>query len=99
LELFVFIRFHAQDGEENAVADAIRAVLPPSREEPGCLSIEAFRSVQDGRLFYIHSRWVDEAAFDVHGDLDHTVRFLESVRALVDHEVDVVRTKPLEPIA
>jgi quinol monooxygenase YgiN len=31
-----------------------------------------FRSIRDPRLFYIHSRWVDEAAFDTHAGLPHT---------------------------
>jgi len=37
-------------------------VVAPSRAEPGCLDIHAFRSTRDARLFYIHSRWKDEAS-------------------------------------
>jgi len=53
VELYIFARFHARTGEEAAVADAIRKVIPPSREEPGCLSLNAFRSTRDPGLFYI----------------------------------------------
>jgi quinol monooxygenase YgiN len=49
--------------------------------------------VRDPRLFYIHSRWVSEAAFEVHADLPHTVRFLERVDALLDQPRDVTRTQ------
>jgi quinol monooxygenase YgiN len=76
MELFIFARFDARPGNENAVAEALLDVLPPSRREPGCLGIHAFRSVRDPRLFYIHSRWSDEAAFEHHAGLSHTVRFL-----------------------
>ena len=69
MELYTFIRFHARDGEEANVAAAIRDVIPPSRAEPGCIAIDGFASTRDPRLFYIHSRWVDEAAFDLHGTL------------------------------
>ena len=66
MELFIFGRFHAREGQEDAVAAAMREVLGPTREEPGCLAIGHYRSIRDPRLFYVHSRWVDEAAFEVH---------------------------------
>jgi len=53
-------------GEESAVEEALREVTVPTREEAGCLSFHTFRSMRDRRLFYIHSRWVDEAAFQAH---------------------------------
>ena len=95
MQLFVFIRFHAREGQEGAVAAAIREVVIPSRAEAGCVAIEAFRATRNTRLFYIHSRWVDEAAFDDHAGFPHTVQFLERVQRLVDHPIEVVRTKPL----
>ena len=61
MELFIFARFHARPGNEAAVAEAILENVPPSRAEPGCLNIHAYRSIRDPRLFYIHSRWKDEA--------------------------------------
>jgi quinol monooxygenase YgiN len=92
MELFIFARFHAHPGNEGAVADALLDVLAPSREEAGCLSIHAFRSTRDPRLFYIHSRWTDEAAFEFHAALPDTLRFLERVEPLIDHPLDVTRT-------
>ena len=96
MELFIFARFHARDGQEEAVAAALRDGVPPTRAEPGCRAIDAYRSTSDPRLFYIHSRWVDEVAFDHHATLPHTVRFLERVQKLIDHPLDVTRSRPLE---
>jgi len=93
MELFIFARFHARPGSEGAVADALRDILAPSREEPGCLSIHAFRSIRDTRLFYVHSRWTNEAAFERHAGLPHTVRFLARVEPLIDHPLDVTRAE------
>jgi quinol monooxygenase YgiN len=93
MELYGFVRLHAREGEESAVEQALRDVTGHSREEAGCLSIHAFRSVRDQRLFFIHSRWVDEAAFQAHGGLPHTVRFLEQVDALLDQPREVARTE------
>jgi quinol monooxygenase YgiN len=95
MELFIFARFHARPGSEEAVADALRYVLEPTRGEPGCLRIDAFRSIRDPQLFYIHSRWTDEAAFDRHAGLPHTVRFVERVEPLIDHPFDVTRAKAI----
>ena len=96
MELFIFGRFHARPGNENAVETTLRNVVAPSREEAGCLGIHAFRSAQDSRVFYIHSRWVNEAAFDIHAGLPHTVRFIEEVQPLIDHPLDVTRAYLLE---
>jgi quinol monooxygenase YgiN len=84
VEQYGFVRLHARAGEESAVEGALREVMGASREEEECLSIHIFRSVRDRQLFYIHSRWRDEAAFQRHAGLAHTVRFLEKVDALLD---------------
>jgi quinol monooxygenase YgiN len=93
MDLFIFARFHARPGTEAALGEAVRDVLGPTREEPGCLSIHAFRSVRDPGLFYVHSRWKDEAAFDHHAGLPHTVRFVARVEPLIDHPLDVTRSE------
>lgn len=63
-EMRFFARFHARPDEE-VLAGALREVPEPTRAEPGCLSIDVFRSTRDPRLFYTHSRWRDKAAFDL----------------------------------
>lgn len=95
MDLTIFGRFHALQGQEAVVAAAIAEVTAASRAEPGCLGIAAYRSIQDGRLFYIHSRWADEAAFEIHAGLPHTVRFIDRIAPLIDHPLDVARTRPL----
>ena len=95
MELFIFARFHAREGDEAAVAAALRDVIVPTRAEPGCLAINAFRSVRDPSLFYLHSRWIDEKAFDIHAELPHTVAFLQRVEPRINHPLEVARTIPL----
>ena len=93
MDQYVFVRLHAHEGQESAVEEALRGVTGPSREEAGCLSFHTFRPMRDRRLFYIHSRWVDEAAFQAHAELPHTLRFLKRVDALLDQPRDVTRTE------
>ena len=93
MELYGFVRLHAREGEEGAVEEALREVARRSREEAGCLNIHFFRSVRDQRLFFIHSCWVDEEAFQAHASLPHTVQFLERVDPLLDQPREVARTE------
>jgi quinol monooxygenase YgiN len=92
MEIHIFARFHARAGHERAVDEAIREVLPETAAESDCLGIQAFRSLRDERLFFIHSRWKDEAAFERHATLPHTRRFLGRVEPSIDHPLDVNRT-------
>ena len=87
-ELFIFARFHARRGNEGAVAHALLDVVTPSREEPG--------STRDPQLFYVHSRWKDEAAFENHARLSHTVRFVGRMEPLIDHRLDVTRAERID---
>lgn len=96
VEQDVFVRLHAREGEESGVEEALREVAEASRGEGGCLSFQTFRSVRDLRLFYIHSRWADEAAFQRHAELEHTVKFLKRVDALLDEPRNVTRTEKME---
>ena len=93
MELDVFVRLQARPGQEASVEAALRDVVPASREEPGCLSIHAFRSIRNASLFYIYSRWASEGAFEIHGSFPHTARFLERVDPLLDPPREVIRTE------
>jgi len=95
MEITIFARFHAFEGKEEAVASELRDAVTRVRGEPGCLGIEVYRSVRDPRLFWLHSRWVDEAAFDKHVERPETNQFVERVQRLIDHPFDVTRTRVL----
>jgi len=95
MELFIFARFHAREGREAELAALLGKQTEFARGEPGCLMIDAYRSTRDTRLFYIHSRWADEAAFEVHAALANTDAFVARAEALIDHSFDVTRARPL----
>ncbi len=95
-QLYIFARFRAREGSQDAVEAALREVVPPTRAEAGCLGLNIFRSTRDAQLFYLHSTWVDEAAFDHHASLPHTMKFIATVGPLLDHEFDLARTRLME---
>ena len=96
--LTIFARFHAREGCRDGLAAVVREVLAPSRAEAGCLAIAAYGSVQDPDLIFINSRWADEAAFEHHAGLAHTIRFLAAVDSLVDQTPEIARTRALDDV-
>jgi quinol monooxygenase YgiN len=95
MELFLFARFHARPGCEASLRQAIHTVAGPTKLEPGCLGYQAFQSVRVQGEFYVYSRWRDSAAFELHSSLPHTVQFISTVEALIDHPLSVSLTEPL----
>ncbi len=93
LPLFTFVRFEPRPGQETRLRDELKLVLEPTRAEPGCLRINLYESTRDPLVFYIHSEWKDEAAFDAHAGLPHMTRFLGLVGDLITHRVQGVRTR------
>jgi quinol monooxygenase YgiN len=96
VELYIFGRFHVHLGKEETFVDVLREVISVSRHEPGCVEIHGYRSVRDERLFYVHSRWKDEQAFEQHAQMPHTVKFVAQAEALIDHPLDVTRAERIE---
>ena len=63
--------------------------------EPGCLAIHAFEWLREPFVFAIHSEWMDEAAFELHAQLPHTVRFLGAAKELLTHPEQGLRSREI----
>ncbi|MFN7921190.1 MAG: putative quinol monooxygenase [Bryobacteraceae bacterium] len=90
--LFIFARFDPLPGQFDAVRDELLRVLEPTRAEPGCRSIHLFESAVEPRCLFIHSEWVDEAAFEAHARLPHVERMVTAVEPLIAAPLRAVRT-------
>ena len=93
MELFAMARFHVRVGQEGLFEEALREVLTATRAEAGCLEIGGYRSLRNRQLFYIHSRWKEEAVFDAHAKLPHTVKFLRTVEGLLEQPPEFTRSE------
>jgi quinol monooxygenase YgiN len=78
-----------------AFREELLRVVEPSRAETGCLAIHVFESLREPFVFAIHSEWVDEAAFELHAQLPHTVRFLAAAEKLLPHPVQGLRSREI----
>jgi quinol monooxygenase YgiN len=90
------VRFEPQPGKEAAFREELQRVVGPTRAEAGCLAIHVFESLREPFSFAIHSKWVDEAAFDLHAQLPHTVRFLGAAKELLTHPVQGLRSREID---
>jgi len=89
------VRFEPQPGKEREFREELRRVVEPTRAEAGCLNIHIFESLREPFVFAIHSEWADEAAFETHARLPHTVRFLTAAKALLTHPVEGLRVREI----
>jgi quinol monooxygenase YgiN len=85
------VRFQPLPGKEDAFREQVLQVNEPSRQEAGCVRIDVFESISQPAQFAIHSEWVNEAAFELHTTLPHTIRFLEASQSLLSHPVKGLR--------
>jgi quinol monooxygenase YgiN len=95
LPLHTFVRFEPVRGKENLLRDELKLLLEPTRAEPGCICIHLYEAVRAPLVFYIHSEWMDEAAFDAHPQLPHMTRFLGLVGELTTDPVKGIRTRQI----
>jgi len=91
MSFHAIVHFEPLPGKADEFREELLRVNTPSRAEPGCLSLLVYQSVREPITFAVHSEWVDEAAFDHHAQLPHTVQFLEAARSLLTHEVRGIR--------
>jgi quinol monooxygenase YgiN len=89
------VRFEPLRGREGEFRDEVLRVSERSRAEPGCLRIDVFESLREPMIFAIHSEWVDEASFELHATLPHTVRFLEAAEKLLTHPIQGLRLRQI----
>lgn len=89
------VRFDAPAAQSAEFRDELLRVAGPTRAEAGCLRYEAFESVRDPGAFAIHSEWVDEAAFEAHSRMPHTVRFVTAAERLLGRPVEGLRGREI----
>lgn len=65
----------AKPGNEEAVREAIEALVEPSRAEVGNVVYQPSRDLDDPSVFFIYEEYVDGAAYDAHGQSEHFRRF------------------------
>ncbi len=70
----VIARYQPRDGQLETVLELLAELTTATRAEPGCISFEYFRSVENPGEIVIVERFVDEAGFAAHRFAEHFTR-------------------------
>ena len=75
----VAIEIDAKAGEEQAVADALGALIVPTMAEPGVKLFLPYRSPRDPKAFFVFELYRDEAGWAAHQNTDHFKAFVDEM--------------------
>jgi quinol monooxygenase YgiN len=72
-------------------ADAERMLIElrdASRAEPGCITFDVSRSIEDASVFVLYEEWHDQAALDIHYGTEHFARLgINGIRPLASARI------------
>lgn len=87
--IFRFAKAHIGDATA-----AFRAMASATRQEPGNLAYDIFRSIDDDQEFYIVEHWASPAALAAHERTDAFIRFGQGVLGKYATLHDTVTARP-----
>lgn len=83
MSVTVFASVSALPGQEQAVEDALRAMLPTTRAEPGCLRYDLYRDLKDSTTFHLIEAYTDQAALQAHASSAHFLALRDKLTSLL----------------
>jgi quinol monooxygenase YgiN len=84
----------AKPGQEDRVAELVRAMRPLSQAEDKNLFYEVHQDPEDPRTFFLYEQYVDESGFEAHRASEHFQAYVvgEALPLLETRSVAIYRT-------
>jgi quinol monooxygenase YgiN len=73
----------AQKGQETNLRQELLALIPTTRQEPGCINYDLHESTDDPGSFLFHESWASKQHLDDHLNRPHLKAFLGKADALL----------------
>jgi len=73
----------ARPGQEAALRQALLALIPPTRQEPGCLNYDLHVAAEQPAVFMFHENWESKGDLDAHLQKPHLTAFLARANDLL----------------
>jgi quinol monooxygenase YgiN len=83
-DLHVVAVLKAKPGSEAVLAEALSALVTPTRAEPGCLSYELYGSAVDATTFVTVETWSSQSDLDAHMQTPHVAQALQAAAEALD---------------
>lgn len=86
----------ARPDKTESLRDALKALLQPTRQEPGNLDYALFQLRDEPETFYMRESWRDEAALEEHIALPHFQAFIGQMESLLAEPLRLDYLTPIE---
>ncbi len=79
-----FIRIKVAAAAAERAGEAMLKLVAPTLAEPGAITYEFYRDLDDPSLFLCFEHWESRAAMDAHGSTPHVAAFLAEFGPLIE---------------
>lgn len=87
----------AKPGKTNALKQALKALLLPTRREPGNIEYDLFQLRDTPDVFYVRESWRGQAGLNDHIALPHFQSFILQMNDLLAEPLRLDYLTPIEP--
>ena len=88
--LTVVAHMHAQPGKEDALRQALLALIEPTRKEEGCMQYDLHEENEKPGHFVFYENWTSKAALDRHLASPHLSALLPRVPELCSRPPEIL---------
>ncbi len=81
--LTVVATMKAKPGQENQLRQALLALVPSTRQEPGCVNYDLHQGADNAALFLFHENWTSRQHLEDHLARPHLQAFLAKAGELL----------------
>lgn len=92
----IFATVEARADAAHTVETALRAMIEPTRAEPGCVHYALFASQEAPGTFHLLESYADDAALAAHHASAHFAGLVESIGDKLAREICIERITALE---
>ena len=75
----------AKPGQQDALEQALRALVEPSRAEDGCSQYDLHRDLADPQVCYVIEHWASEEILHTHNASAHFQNFQATAAQTIEH--------------
>jgi quinol monooxygenase YgiN len=84
--LTVIAYMRAKPGKEQALREALEALVPPTSQEDGYVNYDLHQGVEDPGVFFFYENWESPEHLDAHLGQPHLVNFASISGELLDED-------------
>lgn len=88
-EIICVAHLIAKDGQREALFNVLKALIKPSKNEPGCVSYQLHCSMENPNQFTFIDKFKDQSAFDYHCETAHVKKAFDDLIPPLVESMDI----------